>query len=1410
MVPERTTPFNSVIPNSTTDYPTPIMVGVDYSSLCPGTVNSGSVANLEGFRRINELYLGSNGQYAYNNRDTLVKQAVQALPTQDPATLATQLDTGSISVTPVANPKGFHWKDRAGDWIDYNTQGQVVAYGDKNNNTIWLARDTSGLLRGVVDANGRVLMSLNYTGSLITEVRDFPLVGNALDLPQRSVKYQYDGNNRLTQVTDVRGNTTVYGYDTTNDITQITDPQGRIDRLSYNANTADIVSERIAPDGGVTDYAFSFDATNLQFDSTITGPQTAAGRRVQGYTHNRSGKLVQFVNNGRTDDQVSYNPVARVETHTNARGFTTTLTRNQFDQVVQFGQPDGTTVYRTYSTQNLQLTEATDEAGVKTDYQYDNNGNLQQKTEAAGTPDQRVTLYTVNSLGRTIKLTRQGRTESNGAVTADAVWQIEYDALGQISKTTDPEGNVRQYVFDRNGHLVSITDPLGHVILFGVDADGNLVKITDALGRVKSFAYDNVGNLTQYTDARGKATQAAYDAMNRLLQSTNPVGGVSKLQYNAEGLPTSFTDADGRAIQLGFDIFLRLTQLTDALNNQTVFGYSIPDGSAAGTLGSLSTPTTINYPTFTQNNRLDQRERPTSQTLNYTNSAGTQTPASSTAYDPRGLVKSDTDANGNSRSYGYNALGQLTSFTDALGKQTTALYDARGNLIQLTDANGNINRFAFDRNNRVVSETLPLGQITTYQYDAAGNRTQRIDPNGNKTTYAFDAANRLQEIQQYQGGTQLIRTTDFTWDNADNLTAWSDTDTTRPSGQQTASSSITYDDANRKTAETVTYPNPSGGSYSLSYAYQYSPAGYKTQLTWADGTAIGYGYSAHGELSSVTIPGEGILSVNQFRWMAPATVTLPGGGTQQQSYDGMLNLEGFKAKSSGQQTLLDLSNHYGNLQELDSRSRTDTLGGNSGTVTGQFSYDNDLRLTQSITASPSGTNTETFTLDAVGNRTAHSQVTGPLTYDANNRLLQRGAVGSATYYQYDNAGNLTLKTEPTGQVTQYGYDTRNRLMTVKDGSGNLIARYGYDPLDRRIWKETYSIAGQGQGGGVRTYYLYADEGLIAEATQIISLPPLPLGEGWGEGVKATDQPTITTQYGPRPDGLFGTGMLFVNTQNSNVTSSYAYYHYDHLGTPILATDKNDNVVWAAQYNVFGQTTITTPSASTNNPTITSNLRLPGQYEDQETGLHYNWHRYYDPSIGRYVTRDPIGLFGGINTYVYARANSLSVIDNDGQFGFVGCGIGAIAGGAGGYVQGKWVGLFVGSVVGCGVGIFAPMASEAAGAGVAAFLAYSGTTAIGAGVGIVATNLICDKEWNDDLVIGVSIAVAIPIVSGEALFAAAGMTSEILTVNTALWSGAGTLLDWSLNRRKNKPKVGLSDQSVSDFGDRNMPLFSGPG
>ena len=104
-----------------------------------------------------------------------------------------------------------------------------------------------------------------------------------------------------------------------------------------------------------------------------------------------------------------------------------------------------------------------------------------------------------------------------------------------------------------------------------------------------------------------------------------------------------------------------------------------------------------------------------------------------------------------------------------------------------------------------------------------------------------------------------------------------------------------------------------------------------------------------------------------------------------------------------------------------------------------------------------------------------------------------------------------------------------------------------------------------------------------------------------------------------------------------------YYVNDHLGTPQKIMDQSGAVVWSGDYQPFGKVNASVAD-------LGNNFRFPGQYFDQETGLHNNWHRFYDPRTGRYLTPDPIGLAGGINLYSYARNNPTSWVDPYGLWG----------------------------------------------------------------------------------------------------------------------------------------------------------------
>lgn len=115
-----------------------------------------------------------------------------------------------------------------------------------------------------------------------------------------------------------------------------------------------------------------------------------------------------------------------------------------------------------------------------------------------------------------------------------------------------------------------------------------------------------------------------------------------------------------------------------------------------------------------------------------------------------------------------------------------------------------------------------------------------------------------------------------------------------------------------------------------------------------------------------------------------------------------------------------------------------------------------------------------------------------------------------------------------------------------------------------------------------------------------------------------------------------------------------YYHNDHLGTPQALSNAAGSKVWEAEYEPFGKAAVN-EDPDGDGISVINNLRFPGQYYDAETGLHYNYHRDYQPETGRYLEPDPVGLAGGLNLYAYASNNAISNFDRWGLFGEGGLG-----------------------------------------------------------------------------------------------------------------------------------------------------------
>jgi RHS repeat-associated protein len=254
------------------------------------------------------------------------------------------------------------------------------------------------------------------------------------------------------------------------------------------------------------------------------------------------------------------------------------------------------------------------------------------------------------------------------------------------------------------------------------------------------------------------------------------------------------------------------------------------------------------------------------------------------------------------------------------------------------------------------------------------------------------------------------------------------------------------------------------------------------------------------------------------------------------------------------------------------------------TEANSYGYDGLNRLTSATNPAVTGLATsESYNYDATGNRDA-------FTYDAWNRI--NTALGKAYTYDADgnpdSIGGITLAHDADGRMTQYG--TNN---------------YTYDPEWRRI-KKTIAT-------GTR-YYVWDGERLMAEYD--------------ATGTRMARYAYLPGDYSPSEVEL------------NNVTYQV---RTDHLGTPLELVNAANNVVWRAHYESFGNAVIN-DDVDGDGTHVEFNVRLPGQYFDVETGLNYNWHRYYDPTTGRYISSDPIGLMGGVNTFAYVGNNPLRYMD----------------------------------------------------------------------------------------------------------------------------------------------------------------------
>jgi RHS repeat-associated protein len=589
----------------------------------------------------------------------------------------------------------------------------------------------------------------------------------------------------------------------------------------------------------------------------------------------------------------------------------------------------------------------------------------------------------------------------------------------------------------------------------------------------------------------------------------------------------------------------------------------------------------------------------------------------------------------------YDASGKMTKIVDPLSQATDLRYDSLGRLSQqiapapgpnvarstitntysindyliaVTDPRGLTTRYTVDVTGATLKQVSPDTGATGMTYDLAGNLKTKLDARGKQSTYTYDALHRVTAIG-FSSGPGV--TFEYDGSGLDKLAAGRLTKMTDESG----STAFTYGAFGEMASKKQTVVSTSG-TRSLALSYVYGNRGSSnakvTRLVYPSGTQVNFGHDVAGRVNRIWISSQSTSAdvlteigyaptgmVSGWKW-GNSTTTKPSAYTRRFDMQGRVESYSLGDPKTTGLTRALRYDAAGRITAFVHKS--DNPATKATSFDQSFEYDAMDRL---IRFSASDT-VQAYQYDSNGNRTRSTFGANSYTslIDAgSNRLTSRSGPVRPSENRYDAAGNLL-----SDGTTTHVYSDRGRL--VRSTVGTITATQLYNGLGQRVYRKLDALKNAGA-----TMFFYDEYGKLVGEYDAVSGAPVR------EIVYLDDLPVAVLV----PAGTTTKVNLF-------------YIYPDHLGTPRLIERSSDRaIVWRWDGgDPFG---MMPPNDNPGRQGIfTFNLRMPGQYFDMDTNLSYNYFRDYDPSSGRYVQSDPIGLHGGLNTYSYVGGNPLNYVD----------------------------------------------------------------------------------------------------------------------------------------------------------------------